>query len=210
MLLIPKLAPRIANQLAQGANLHSLKLPADVALTGNLWTSYTWGGSGYVEEQMMMHTPARWLPAPYANWEDFLAAVVERGLNDAHAPADLSTWQQGKAYPVDIEHPIFSRSQLLQLLIAVPTGTGPQPKSGDGTTVKQIQRDFGPSDRFTADLGDPDHTTLDVVLGESGNPASPWYLDQFHDWLHGSTYAMPFTSSASQAAATHTLTLTPP
>lgn len=126
-----------------------------------------------------------------------------------HAPHDLSTWQMGKVYPVDIEHPIFSRSWLLQQLIGLPTGTGPQPKSGDGTTVKQIQRAFGPSERFTTVLGDPDSTTLNIVLGESGNPASPWFMDQFQDWLHGRTYPMPFSPAATQAATTHTLTLTP-
>ena len=58
---------------------------------------------------MLTHTPARWLPPGYANWEDFLAAVVKRGLSDARAPNDLSSWQQGKAFPLNIQHPIFSR-----------------------------------------------------------------------------------------------------
>jgi penicillin amidase len=91
----------------------------------------------------------------------------------------------------------------------VPTGTGPQAQSGDQTTVKQVGRAFGPSDRFTADLSDPDHATLNLVLGQSGNPASPWYMDQFQDWLHGRTYSLPFTPAATQPAVAHTLTLNP-
>jgi len=210
MLLIPKLVPQIASQLAQGADPYKdINLSADAAQTGNLWHGYAWGNRGSVEEELLTHTPARWLPAGYPTWEDFLATVVQRGLRDSHAPRDLSTWQQGRAFPLDIEHPVFSRSRPLQLIIGVPTGTGPQPKSGDGTTVKQIQAAFGPSVRFTADLGNPDRTTLNIVLGESGNPVSPWYMDQFNDWLSGRTYTLPFMSAAAQAATSHTLTLMP-
>jgi penicillin G amidase len=210
MLLIPKLAPQLAAQVAQGVDFSKVKnLPPDTARAASLWRAYVWGESGSVEEQMLTHTPARWLPPGYATWEDFLATVVQRGLRDSHAPADLSTWQQGKAFPVDIEHLIFSRSTLLERLIGVPTGTGPQPKSGDATTVKQMQHAFGPSERFTADLSNPDNTTLNIVLGQSGNPASPLYMDQFQDWLHGRTYPLPFTAAAAQSTITHTLTLNP-
>ena len=58
-------------------------------------------------------------------------------------------------------------------------------------------------------MSDPDRATLNIVLGESGNPVSPWYMDQFQDWLQGSTYPLPFSPAAVQAAVTHTLTLTP-
>jgi penicillin amidase len=210
MLLIPKLSPQYAAQLAQGADLSKIKnIPMDTAQTANLWQLYIWGERSSVEEQLLMHTPARWLPAGYANWNDFLAAVVQRGLRDANAPSNLSSWQQGKAFPLDIEHPIFSRSIVLQKLIGLPTGTGLQAQSGDGTTVKQAQRAFGPSERFTTDLSDPDRTTINVVLGQSGNPASPWFMDQFQDWLRGTTYPLPFSAAAIQAARTHTLTLKP-
>jgi penicillin amidase len=165
-----------------------------------------------VEEELITHTPAKWLPPGYATWEDFLAAVTQRGLRDAKAPRDLTTWQKGKAFPLDIEHPVFSQSELVRLLVAVPTGTGPQAQSGDLTTVKQVGLvgvAFGPSERFTTDLSNPDATTLNLVLGQSGNPISPWFMDQFQDWLHGRTYPMPFSPAATQAATTHTLTLTP-
>jgi len=210
MLLIPKLAPQIASQLAQGADLSKdKKEPTDIALDSNLWQAYTWGERDSVEEQMVMHTPARWLPPGYSTWDDFLAADVDRGLHNANAPRDLSTWQQGMAFPLDIEHPILSRSARLARLIGVPTGTGPRAQSGDLTTVKQVGQAFGPSERFTADLSDPDRTTLNIVLGQSGSPASPWYMDQFADWLRGSTYPLPFTRAAAEATTTHTLTLRP-
>jgi penicillin amidase len=209
MLLVPKLVPSVAPQLAQGVDLTKLHLSPETAKTGNLWATYIWGERGSVEEQFVTNYPARWLPPTYSNWNDFLAAIVQRGLHDAHAPKDLSTWQWGKAFPLDIGHPFFASSALLQLLSARPTGTGLQPHSGDGTTVKQTQRAFGPSERFTADFTDPDRTTLNLVLGQSGNPASPWYMDQFQDWLNGRTYPFPFTPAAVQPTIAHRLTLNP-
>jgi penicillin amidase len=170
---------------------------------------YTWNEKPFAEEQLIMHTPARWLPSNYANWDELLTAAVGNGLLQAHAPFNLAKWQYGKSHPVDIEHPLFSQSSLLQQLIGVPTGTGVQPQSGDTTTVKQVGRAFGPSERFTADLSDLDHSTLNLVLGQSGNPASPWFMDQWPAWYKGTTFPLPFTKTATDAATTHTLTLTP-
>jgi len=211
MLLIPKLVPQVAQQLAQGEDMSKLKLPQDQALAGNLAGQYTWGERGCVEEKLLTNTPAQWLPAGYANWNDFLATAVQRGLKAAKAPSDLRTWSEGKAAPVDIEHPLFARFAMARALLGVRTGTGPQPQSGDGTTVKQAgsAAPFGPSERFTADLSNADRTTLNLAVGESGNPASDWYMDQFGDWLAGRTYALPFTAAATQPTIRHSLTLKP-
>jgi penicillin amidase len=214
MLLIPKLSPQTAAQLAQGADLSKARdLTPEAARAANLWQLYTWGERGSVEEELISHQPARWLPTGYATWDDFLATVVQRGLRNAHAPSDLALWQQGAAFPLQIDHPIFGFGRIATIarLLGIPlaAGTGPQSKSGDGTTIKQVQRAFGPSERFTADLSDPDHTTLNLVLGQSGNPVSPLYMNQFQSWLHGTTYPLPFTSAATQPTITHILTLTP-
>jgi penicillin amidase len=170
---------------------------------------YTWGNKAYAEEWLIMHTPARWLPKNYATWDDLLAIAVSQGLRIANAPADLSKWRYGQFRPIDIEHPVYGQSPLLQRLIGLPTGTGIQPQSGDDVTVKQVGRAFGPSERFTADLANLDHSTLNLVLGESSNPASPWFMDQWAAWYNGTALPLPFTDFAVDATTTHTLTLTP-
>ena len=170
---------------------------------------YEWGEKSFAEEQLIMHTPARWLPARYANWDDLLAEAVDQGLRDEHAPSDLSTWRYGRAHPVDIEHPVFGGLPLLQRLLGRRTGTGELPQSGDKTTVKQVGRTFGPSERFTADFSNLDHSTLNLVLGQSGDPASPWFMDQWQAWYTGKTFAFPYTAAAVQAVTTHTLVLKP-
>ena len=173
------------------------------------WRLYTWGERGFAEEQIVLHTPARWLPANYKTWDDLLTAAVERGMQAEHAPADLAKWNYGRQHPVDIEHPLLSATPILRYLLGVPVGTGARPQSGDGTTIKQVGRSFGPSERFTADLAEPDRSTLNLVLGQSGDPVSPWFLDQFPLWLAGRTLPSPFSDAAAGRAAVHTLTLTP-
>jgi penicillin amidase len=182
-----------------------LKIPAVEAVL-----LYTWGEKIYAEEQIILHAPARWLPNKDIKWDDLLAAAVDNGLTEAHAPHDLSQWPYGKTHVVDIEHPVFSLSPLIDRILGVPTGTGVQPQSGDKTTVKQVGLTFGPSERLTVDFSDLDSTTLNLVLGESGDPLSPWFMDQFPAWYHGTTNQLPYSSAAVQSAATHTLTLAPP
>jgi penicillin amidase len=193
------LEPRLGSEMHSNGEGHAVPL----------WKLYSWGERGYAEEQLIMHTPDRWLPPGFANWDEFLTAAVSRGLINAHAPSDLSRWKQGDTYPVEIDHPIYARSAILRALIDLPIGTGVKPLSGDTSTVKQVARTFGPSERFTADLSDLDRSTLNLVLGESGSPASPWFLDQWPAWYNGTTFPMPFSTAAINAATTHTLTLTP-
>jgi penicillin amidase len=212
MLLVSKLDAQAGMLLSQGADLSKIKsLAPDDARTANLWQLYTWGERGSVEEELITHQPARWLPANYPSWNNFLASVVQRGLRNAHAPRDLAQWQQGQAFPLQIDHPVFGRLAPIARLLGVPLagGTSPQSNSGDGTTIKQVGRAFGPSERFTTDLSDPDRTTLNIVLGESGDPASHLYTNQLRSWLSGKTYALPFSSGAVQPTIAHTLTLAP-
>ena len=170
---------------------------------------YVWGERDYALEQLLQHMPPRWLPTGTSNWNDLLASAVDHALAGARAPADLTTWRYGTAHTVDIEAPIYEQSEALQKLIGHPTGTQAQPQSGDTTTVKQVAHTFGPSERLTVSLADPDQSTLNIVAGQSGNPVSPWFLDQFPAWLHGTTFLSPFTDSAVSTTTTHTLTLTP-
>jgi penicillin amidase len=186
-----------------------LGLKGDAKENTEMLALYGWGEKQYAEEQIIMHAPARWLPVQYADWNELLTAAVERGLVEGKAPGDLKRWEYGRAHPVDIEHPIFSQSPLLGDVLGMKTGTGVQEQSGDTSTVKQVGRKFGPSERLTVDFGDLDHSTLNVVLGQSANPESEWFMDQWPTWYHGTTFAMPFSNAAVKTATRHTLTLVP-
>lgn len=166
---------------------------------------YSWGEDNTALENLLQHTPSRWLPHGAANWKDFLTSAVEQGLHDAHAPSNLARWQYGSVHPIDVEHPLFAGRRSISLLLGTATGSGAHPSGGDMTTIDAIGKSFGPSERFTADLSSPSATTGNIVTGESGNVSSPSYLDQFQPWLAGNTFALPVQNSS----ATHTLTLVP-
>ncbi|MGB0065218.1 MAG: penicillin acylase family protein [Terracidiphilus sp.] len=172
---------------------------------GKTTADYHWGESNFALEEIVMHAKPAWLPQEYKNWDALLTAAVRKGMKNGHAPADLDHWTYGSWHVVDIEHPLAA---FLPFLSRV-AGTGPQPQSGDGTTVKQVGRTLGPSQRFTMDWSNIDGSTENIVLGQSGNPYSPYFRDQWNDWYGGTTFALPFTPAAVAAQTMHSLRLVP-
>jgi len=166
---------------------------------------YSWSESNFAEEEIIMHGNTDWLPPTYKNWDALLTAAVRKGMEDGKAPGDVTFWRYGSWHVVDIEHPLANFLPLISRI----AGTGAQPLSGDTTTVKQVGRDFGPSQRFTMDWSNIDGSTEDIVLGESGDPYSPYFRDQWADYYGGTTFALPFTAPAVAAQTRHTLRLLP-
>ncbi len=172
---------------------------------GKLAGDYRWAEKTFAEEQIVMNASPEWLPPGYKNWDDLLTEAVRRGLKKGNAPHDLTKWAYGSWHVIDIEHPL---SQFLPMVGHI-AGTGALPLSGDGTTVKQVGRAFGPSQRFTMDWSGVDGSTENISLGESGNPYSPYFRDQWKDYYNGTTFALPFTQAAVAANTRHTLRLEP-
>ncbi len=171
------------------------------AKIGDSWRLYDWTESTYAREQLIAHQPAAWLPANYRNWNDFLAGLVEAACKPA--PGHLANWRYSSIHTIAIEHPLW------KLLPGFHAGVGPLPQSGNQSTVKQVSGTLGPSQRFTADFGDLDQSTENIVMGEAGDPASQYARDQWTSWYGGTTFALPFSPQAVQAAARHTLRLLP-
>ena len=176
---------------------------------GDLAHEYRWADSNFAEEEIIVHASADWLPSGYKNWDALLAEAVRRSMekNREHgaAPRDVSQWAYGSWHVVDIEHPLAGVLPIVGRL----AGTGPRPLSGDTTTVKQAGRTFGPSQRFTMDWSNIDASTENIVLGESGNPYSPYFRDQWNNYYAGTTFALPFSAPAVAAQTRHTLRLMP-
>jgi penicillin amidase len=177
---------------------------------------YQWSEKYFAEEEIIMHgtgagiaqplgAASTWLPSGYKDWDALLTEAVRKGLEAGKAPADLSHWNYGSWHVIDLEHPIFGMLPMAKGW----SGTGEQPLSGDSTTVKQVGRAFGPSQRLTVDWGAPDASTENLVLGESGDPVSPWFRDQWAAWYGGTTFPLPFSQAAVSAQTSHTLALVP-
>jgi len=166
---------------------------------------YQWSESNFAEEEIVMHAGSDWLPPAYKDWDAFLTDAVRRAVKEGDAPADISKWTYGSWHFVEIEHPLSSFLPVISRM----AGTGKQPLSGDTITVKQVGETFGPSQRFTMDWSNIDGSTENIVLGESGNPYSPYYRDQWSDYYNGRTFALPFSPAAVDANTQHTLRLLP-
>jgi penicillin amidase len=166
---------------------------------------YEWSESNFAEEEIVMHAKPEWLPKGYKNWDALLTEAVRKGMEKGEAPGEVDRWAYGSWHVVDIEHPLAGFLPLIGRI----AGTGPQPLSGDTTTVKQVGHSFGPSQRFTMDWSNADGSTENIVLGESGNPFSPYFRDQWNDYYNGTTFALPFTPAAVAAQTHHTLRLLP-
>ena len=172
---------------------------------GKMAEDYQWAESEFAEEEIVMHASADWLPPGYKNWDALLTQAVRNGMKKGKAPDDVAQWTYGSWHVVDIEHPLADFVPFFSRI----AGTGELPLSGDGTTVKQVGRAFGPSQRFTMDWSNVDGSTENIVLGESSDPYSPYYRDQWNDYYGGTTFALPFSAAAVEAQTSHTLRLLP-
>jgi penicillin amidase len=164
---------------------------------------YRWFMQTVWLENMVAFQPSRWLPGQYKSWDALLAAAVEAAANDKDAPKELARWKYGDYATVQIAHPIFGKLPWLKR----SAGTKRLPQSGNGITVKQAGGMFAPSERFTADFADLDHSTLNIVNGQSGNLFSPHFDDQFEAWYQGMTFGLAFKPETVEKTAAHRLTL---
>jgi penicillin G amidase len=60
-----------------------------------------------------------------------------------------------------------------------------------------------------ANLADWDHSIILIPAGQSGQPGSEHYTDQFHYWFEGKPIYGAFSDAAEAKARKHTLTLRP-
>ena len=169
------------------------------------WKLYSWQTKDFVQEEMVEKAPPEWLPTGYKNWDDLIAAAVRKGMTDDHAPLSLRDWTYGSQHTIDVRHPLYGLMPFFRRW----TSTGPHQLAGDETTVNQVKGLLGASERFTMDWSNVDGSTEDIVMGDSGDPLSPYYLNQWPYWSNGKTFAPPFTEAAVNAAAKHTLRLVP-
>lgn len=172
---------------------------------GDEWKKYRWYMRSVAIENMLLRKPERWLPPNVTSWDDLLASAVEAAVANKEAPRDLNSWRWGKEAPLFIEHPVFGRIPVLRRW----AGPGRKEESGNGFTVKQVGRTFGPSERLTVDFSDLDQSTLNTVTGQSGNVFSPHFQDQWNAWYSGNTFPLPFSEAAIKNAAVHELRLEP-
>jgi penicillin amidase len=163
--------------------------------------------------RLLHEQPADWFARPWADeLADALTAVV-RFLRKRYGPSP-EWWHWGDVRPLAIQHPLLGKHRLLGPAFNLP----PIPCGGDMNTVSQAGcRPLTPTApahnmanlRAVFDTADWSNGRFALAGGQSGNPLSPHYDDQFAVWQKGDGIPIPWTAEDVLRAATRTLRLTP-
>ena len=173
---------------------------------GNDTGQYRWRKVAFLQ-RVLTERPARWLPAGYKNYDEVLSAAADQAvkrLEEKTKDADPEDWAWKRFNYLDMLHPI-GREGILKKLLSITD----QPQSGTEWSPRAASRHHGPSERFVADPADWDKSIMLITGGESGQPGSEHYRDQFPYWFEGKAIYGPFTDAAEAKATKHTLTLKP-
>ena len=126
---------------------------------------------------------------------------------------DPERWKWGSVRRLALKHPL-GRNRALGAVFNLPT----IPFEGDTNTVSQAGVD--PRDpagnplvcasiRMTLDVGNWDDNSFSMPGGQSGNPLSPHYADQFQLWKRGAGITIPWSQEAVERVTVSTLHLDP-
>jgi penicillin amidase len=139
-----------------------------------------------------------WLPKQFADYPAFFKACdadARKSLSDAkRLGADEANWVWGNLFKSRFPHPLAA-APLIGAQFATPSvGSGQTPNVGSSVSMRHI-----------ASPGNWDATRHVIPLGQSGNPQSPHYKDQFELWRTGTPAIFPFTKTAVEKAAKETV-----
>jgi len=167
---------------------------------------YQWRKVAFLQ-RILTERPARWLPSDYKSYDELLAAAADQAvlrLQERTKDKDPDDWPWKKFNYLDMLHPIGREGPLKKLLSITD-----QPQSGTEYSPRAASRHHGPSERFVANLADWDRSIMVITGGESGQPGSEHYRDQFPYWFEGRAIYAPFSDAAEAKANKHSLTLKP-
>ncbi|MGL6096190.1 MAG: penicillin acylase family protein [Fimbriiglobus sp.] len=208
-LFLADMAVRVAKAKAPTAWAALVGGDGDTAVSQNLFSDRRVGHL----VRLVRTTPAGWFPRP---WPDELADAIGaavRHLRTRFGPGP-QWWHWGDVRPLVLEHPVFKRVRLL----AGVFNRGPVPCGGDQNTISQAGvRPTAPTApthnmanlRAVFDAADFANSRFVLAGGQSGNPFSPHYDDQFRLWRTGDAVPIPFAPADVLRSATAMLRLLP-
>ena len=136
-------------------------------------------------ERILATRPAGWTK----DYDELLVRSLERGLHDVRGLPTASTANWGQYLETTLAHPVGHGIPFLRRWFDI----GPFPQAGTTTTVKQTTTRMGPSMRMIVDLGNLDNSLHNITTGESGQPFSPHYKDQWQAYYDGRSFPMQFS-----------------
>jgi penicillin amidase len=176
------------------------------AQLGNDADKYDWRKFNFLQ-RTLQERPAKWLPSQFENYDELLTAAADQAvhrLEEGTKDADPEDWDWKRFNYLDMLHPL-GREGVLKKLLSITD----QAQSGTDWSPRAASRDHGPAMRFVANTANWDESIILIPAGESGQPGSEHYRDQFSYWLDGKPIYGPFSDAGEAKTKKHTLTLQP-
>jgi penicillin amidase len=167
---------------------------------------YQWRSTTFLQK-VLTDRPAKWLPAAYKNYDELLAAAADlavTNLADQSKSDRVEDWAWKRFNSLDMFHPLGYEGLLKRFLSITD-----KPQSGTTYSVRAASKRHGPAMRFVGNPGNWDESILLIPSGQSGQPGSSHYSDQFSYWYEGKPIFAAFSDAAEANARKHTLTLKP-
>jgi penicillin amidase len=145
----------------------------------------------------------RWLPAGFASYDKLFRSCdgVSRASLAERLGTDPAKWTWGSTWQSRFPHPLAAAP-----FIGAQFATPIQPISGSGQTPNVGSN---VSMRHITSPGNWDATRHVIPMGESGDPRSPHYKDEFEAWSTGTPMLFPFSKAAVEKAAADVVVLSP-
>ena len=146
---------------------------------------------------------ARWLPKGFQNFSTLLKTCESEAVAafGQRYGADPAKWVWGAVWTARFNHPLAA-APLIGMQFATPRmpidGSGQTPNVGSAVSMRHI-----------ASPGNWDMTRHVIPLGQSGDPRSQHYNDQFEAWRTGSPAVFPFSRAAVEATSRSVQTYLP-
>jgi penicillin G amidase len=175
-------------------------------ILGNDTPLYQWRATTFLQRTLTDRS-SKWLPSAYKNYDELLAAAADvavKQLAEDSKSERVEDWPWKRFNSLDMFHPL-GREGILKTFLSI---TG-KPQSGTIYSIRAASNSHGPAMRFVANPANWDESILLITSGESGQPASSHYSDQFPYWYEGKPIFAPFSDAAEAKAKKHTLTLKP-
>jgi penicillin amidase len=162
--------------------------------------------------QLLRKQPEGWFGRSWPDEvADALAAVVQR-LRLQYGD-DTRRWAWGRLRPLVLHHSLARKRWLARAF-----NLGPVPCGGNTDTINQASvlplAPLAPADniaslRMVVDVGEWENSRFVLPGGQSGNPLSPNYADQFPLWQRGEGVPIAWSAEAVRKATQATLELLP-
>ena len=165
--------------------------------------------SGLIQQRIfdlaIREQPARWLPSGYKTYGELYKACdasVRATLAASKAyGADPAGWVWGKTFTARFPHQLAA-APLIGGQFSTPnvaiSGSRSTPNVGSSVSM-----------RLLASPGNWDATRHVIPLGQSGDPKSPHFKDQFDLWKDGTPAILPFSKAAVDKATKDMVVLAP-